>query len=77
MTAHCYKWSLTPVSTHLRTHEKNGNSQHVQAAFWMSFHGHMRLPDFITYCIKEEVLESTILTIFYISIQGDSQRKQI
>jgi hypothetical protein len=65
------------VSTHLRTHEKNGNSQHVQAAFWMSFHGQMRLSDFITYCIKEEVLESTILTIFYISIQGDSQRKQI
>jgi hypothetical protein len=47
------------------------------AAFWMSFHGHMRLSVFITYCIKEEVLESTILTVFYVSIQGDSQRKQI
>jgi hypothetical protein len=40
------------------------------AAFCMSFHGQMRLSDLITYCIKEEVLESTNLTIFIYLYSG-------
>ncbi len=34
MTAPCYKWSLSPVSTHLRTHEKNGKSGFLDEFSW-------------------------------------------